>query len=86
MLYDFKCDECGNVFEVNCKMSDSGLVRECPACNGILTHRFYGVDSIPTFNGDGGMTAKKVPSDFKDLLKNIKKNAIGGKNMQSSVI
>jgi len=41
---------------------------------------------MPTYNGEGGMTPKKVPDGFKSVLRNIRDKAIGGKNMQSSII
>ena len=67
-------------------MSDSDIPRDCPHCTSIKTERFYGSDSINLGGSGGGLKPSKVPDSFKDVLKHIKKNAIGGDKMQSSVI
>lgn len=67
-------------------MSESDIPRDCPHCTSIKTERFYGSDSINLGGSGGGLTSKNVPEGFKDVLRNIKQNAIGGKNMASQVI
>lgn len=85
--YDHKCNKCEFIWEVTCPMSESSIVRECPSCTSSDTQKYFGPDSGFNFGGGGGgLTPKKVPEGFKDVLRNIKQNTIGGNKMQSSVI
>ncbi len=50
--YDFSCRDCGEVFEINCPMSQSGLPRPCPGCASANTDRIFTVPGM-VFAGDG---------------------------------
>ena len=85
--YDYSCSKCGHIWEVTCPMSESAYPRDCPHCTSTETQKYWGPDSGLTLGGSGGgLSAKKVPEGFKDVLRNIKKNSIGGDKMQSSII
>ncbi len=49
--YDYKCKECGNLFEVFQKMSDIPLT-ECPKCKGRV-QRLIGAGAGIIFKGSG---------------------------------
>lgn len=49
--YDYKCTECGYLFEYFQKMTDSPL-EECPECHGKLK-RLIGAGAGPIFKGSG---------------------------------
>ncbi len=49
--YEYKCIECGNVFEVFQSMS-AELIKKCPKCNGDVK-RLIGAGSGPIFKGSG---------------------------------
>jgi putative FmdB family regulatory protein len=49
--YDYKCNSCGNRFEVFQSMS-SEPVKECPECGGEV-RRLIGTGSGPIFKGSG---------------------------------
>jgi len=49
--YDYKCTECGYVFELFQTMS-AEPVKICPKCNGIVK-RLIGPGSGPIFKGTG---------------------------------
>ncbi len=49
--YDYKCDECGNLFERFQNMSEEPL-RECPECLGTV-RRLVGTGAGIIFKGSG---------------------------------
>lgn len=49
--YDYKCNSCGNVFEVFQSMSAEPL-KKCPNCNGEVK-RLIGAGAGPIFKGSG---------------------------------
>jgi len=49
--YDYKCRECGIIFEVFQKMSDEPI-ENCLECNGEV-HRLIGRGLTPIFKGNG---------------------------------
>ena len=49
--YDYQCEKCGAVFEVNRSMSDTGKVK-CHACGSARTIRIYAASPI-VFKGSG---------------------------------
>jgi putative FmdB family regulatory protein len=70
--YTFRCNECGNDFDVVAKMSESkGENLECPNCGSIgKSEQQIGASKIVS----GYRTNHRVPDGFKDVLKTIKKN------------
>ena len=49
--YDYKCDDCGHIFEVFQSMT-AERVKECPECGGNVT-RLIGAGSGLIFKGSG---------------------------------
>lgn len=49
--YDYKCLDCGYVFEEFQRMTDNPL-QECPKCKGNVK-RLIGAGSVPIFKGTG---------------------------------
>jgi putative FmdB family regulatory protein len=60
MIYDYKCKQCGEVFEVWATLSDKekGLQPECPKCQSKETKQMMGALSIgggsSKFGNSGG--------------------------------
>lgn len=81
-LYDFICNECKNIWEVSCKISDRDTSRECPVCGSgkVERHHTQGL----TMGDPVHLGLKKVPEGFKDVMNNIKNKAIGGKNIKTN--
>ena len=50
-LYEYKCENCGNQFEVIQKFSDP-LVDKCPKCGGGPVHKLFSSPAIQ-FKGSG---------------------------------
>lgn len=69
MLYDRKCNDCAEIFEVNCKMADKGNVFFCPACDSV-NGEWIPVTPNFTMRGDRLMTQKK-DGGFKEVLQKI---------------
>jgi putative FmdB family regulatory protein len=66
--YDYKCSECGNVFEVFQTMS-AEPIKTCPKCGGKVK-RLIGAGAGPIFKGSGF-----YQTDYKNSSSNsIKKN------------
>lgn len=78
--YLFKNKETGDVFQKRMKISErETFLKENSNIEPVLT--------APAFSYDSDSLSNKQPSDgFKDVLRNIKSKAIGGKNMKSSYI
>ncbi len=70
--YEYKCSNCGEIFEFFQKMSDDP-VRECPVCGGVLQRIISGGIGV-IFKGSGFYTTdyKKSSSDFSGK-KEVKK-------------
>lgn len=66
--YDYKCSECGNLFEVFQTMS-AEPIKTCPKCGGKVK-RLIGAGAGPIFKGSGF-----YQTDYKNSSSNtIKKN------------
>jgi len=50
-LYDYKCDQCETVFEVERRMSDTSR-KKCPACRSKKTAKVFNAAGI-VFKGSG---------------------------------
>ncbi len=84
MLYDYVCSECQHIWEVSSPMAESSIKRECPLCGHGGCERYYG--TAPAFGNSDGLAPKRVSEGFKDVMRNIRDKAIGGKEMKSSII
>ena len=81
MIYDYKCTKCGNVFEITCKMSQVYDKWPCPVCQCTECERHHGDGALMMAIPPERIGRMRVPDGFKDVLKNIKKKAIGGHHM-----
>lgn len=57
MRYDYKC-ECGNIFEVDAKMSETTPTYECPECKKDAV-KYYQTAANLVFKG-GDWSSKKI--------------------------
>jgi putative FmdB family regulatory protein len=69
--YDYRCKDCGNEFEVICKISEMDDKKVCPECSCEDTERFIG--GAPSIGDPIRLGLRKVPDGFKDVLKKIDK-------------
>lgn len=76
--YLFKNKKTSEIFQKRMKISErESYLKENTNIEPVLT--------APAFSYDSDSLSHKQPSDgFKDVLKNIKDKAIGGKNLKSS--
>jgi putative FmdB family regulatory protein len=82
-VYDYKCGTCGAVKEHFMKYVNVTETQPCAACGGEATRQL----STAAISYQGSKTTRqKVPDSFKDVLRNIRDKAPGGKEMKSSVI
>lgn len=80
--YDYRCKECGRVWEKNVLIVDRdnySIVGGCPFCftdskwsTGAIERAIAAPPISHIYGGYG-----KVPEGFKDVLRNIKKNNVG---------
>lgn len=84
-LYDYKCNECEHIFERFDRMSESGIVRECPECKSMNTARFYGIDTGLMAIPPDRLGRMKVPEGFREVLRNIADKTPGGHVMHERI-
>jgi len=72
-LYDYKCDECDEVFEVSKKLSELDVQEKCPNCDSIDTKRHFSCTSGQRIVSGTG-TVLKTPDVWKDILGKVKRN------------
>lgn len=66
--YDFKCEECGHVFTVLCKISERES-QECPECKSKKYQSHH--TSAPTMGDAVRMGVRKAGGDFKEVISKI---------------
>ena len=49
-IYEFRCKDCGNKFEVKLPMSKAGEKQNCPACKSNDTNRNFAAVSVVNSN------------------------------------
>ena len=85
-IYEYKCTECGEQFEVNQRMSDDQLT-ECGSCGGklkklitntsfVLKGSGWYVTDYPSSDRKKAMDAKKKPAETKDKKADKKPAAV----------
>jgi len=57
-LYDYRCEGCGEVFEILAGPSDPAAEAACPACGGVRTTRLFGSIAL------GGSRISMRPQNF----------------------
>ncbi|MDT8305572.1 MAG: zinc ribbon domain-containing protein [Anaerolineae bacterium] len=55
--YDFGCEACGEAFEKQLRMTQSGEPQACPACGSMQTRKRIGVVAV----SNAGRAARSVP-------------------------
>ncbi len=53
-VYEFQCDDCGQVFEALLRFSQADEKQSCPGCGGQNTHRLLSRIAAPSFSGGSG--------------------------------
>lgn len=66
--YDIQCNDCDNVFEVFCKISERNDVKECPNCNSLETEQ---KPSAPRIGDAVRLGITKPDNGFKEVLQKI---------------
>ena len=75
--YDYKCNNCENIFEQYRTIAKRNEPSECPECGSTEVEMSFGSSSVKI--GDPvHLGVKKIDDGFKQLLKNIKKNHPNG--------
>ena len=57
-IYEFRCAQCGNVFEMIFKSSDEPADLACPECSGTAVERVVSVTNYAMGVGKGGKQAR----------------------------
>lgn len=75
--YDFICHDCGHTWVEQLSMVnyDEEKPTECPECHSENMGRHIHAGNMPNIGDPVAMGVKKVPSDFKQHMSNIKSNA-----------
>ena len=71
-IYDYKCDDCKDVFTKIRKIAERNDPSTCPSCRGSHVYIRVGAPALMK-NGTGGILSK-TDNGWKDTLKTIKKN------------
>jgi len=53
MKYDYRCDKCGEVFEVESLIRELGYDTPCPKCKSLKVHRIITQAPQVQFKGSG---------------------------------
>ena len=80
--YDYKCLDCGNMFEHFQRISEEHLTN-CPKCNGHIK-RLIGAGSIPIFKGSGFYQTDYKMSAIKSENKSVENKPIEKKSDSTS--
>lgn len=86
-IYSFQCEKCGNIQDLNKKISDRDETASisCPECSE--TGQIKRLVSAPmvgySISVNGGY-GSRVPDGFKEVLKKIDERAPGSKMKQTS--
>ncbi len=71
--YDYKCESCGNKFEIFQKMNDKPL-KTCPACNNDALKRLIGSGAGIIFKGKGFYCTDYRSDSYKNSSEKEKKS------------
>jgi putative FmdB family regulatory protein len=66
MIYDFKCEACGTVFEADVSINLEPKVTDCHNCGDIARRVF--TDTPVSYWGDGWTKQRKMGTDSKGNL------------------
>lgn len=83
-IYEYACPDCGHVVDRFFSMASKpqSLAEECPSCAS--NKGMTSIISAPAISYSGTGQGNKIPSIFKDRLRQIKKNL--NPDMKSSVV
>lgn len=83
-MYDYQCQDCQHHFERNVKIANGHDPQECPECKSMNSAK---IPSGFLFGDNDRMNAnKKMPEDFKGLLKKIHDSSPGSRMRETSAI
>ena len=80
--YDYKCLDCGNMFEHFQRISEEHLTN-CPKCKGHIK-RLIGAGSTPVFKGSGFYQTDYKTSAIKSENKSVENKPIEKKSDSTS--
>ena len=83
-IYEFACPDCGHVVDRFYPMESKPqtILGECPSC--LSGKGMTSIISAPSISYSGTGTSNKIPSIFKDRLRQIKKEL--NPDMKSSIV
>jgi len=68
-LYDRSCNACGEVFEVQCKISEKDDMRSCPKCSS--TDGVWRIGTPFTSTRPERLMTHRADNGFKEVLQKI---------------
>ena len=71
-LYDYKCNKCENVQEIQCKISEMDDPKTCSECGATEMVKVI-LSANHAFMAPEALGRKKAPQDFRDFLGAIHK-------------
>jgi putative FmdB family regulatory protein len=74
-LYDFKCNDCETIFEVQCKISEKDSPHACPSCSSVKTNSVF--LSAPRLGDSIALGINEKQRGFKEVLNKIHKKTAG---------
>ena len=71
--YSYRCDGCGETFErvLSMTKNDQPEKEPCPNCGELKVKQFIG--TIPDIGDPVYLGVRKLPADWRDFLKRLKK-------------
>jgi len=84
MLYVYTCKNCGDIFEVKCKLDERLDALEQPCENCLAEGSIEQMMTVPHYiDAHKTMHGKKVDEGFRDVLRQVHKNTPGSTLDQS---
>lgn len=79
MIYDYKCDACGHIFERTSRMSDREvpLSEPCPECKKENVVQRYMGNQTMGWSDAIQLGMKKSPEEWRSFLRTLHKNTPG---------
>lgn len=74
-LYDFQCNDCSEIFEVSCKISERSDPHQCPSCSS--TNTSTKILSAPKLGDSIALGLNQHQRAFKEVLNKIHKKTPG---------
>ena len=75
--YDFECNKCEVIFEVDCKISERNNTHACPECNSKKTNQV--ILSAPKLGISMRLGLNPKQKEFREVLSKIHKRTPGSR-------